>query len=306
MKSLLWSFLTAGLITVAVLCFTIGTLSSGLPREVGRPDVQETREMHLPAAELLSLTNENGSIRVYAREQGDIKVEADIKAYARSAIDDLELRNYVASLLYVSADASGIHLLTEPVERPDTVDIRVDYSLLVPKGTDLNISGANGNVWVSKGCGQVSVQGRNADIEVVEPTGAVNATSTNGRIRVLDAPQGATIRTVNGNVYAHMRGGALEASTTNGAIVARVLEEKVDACTLSSQNGGITIVVDEGCGFTAEAKTQRGVVTSDFSVEEGEGAYRRRHLRETVGNGHTRLRMDTLNGNIWITRSDSA
>lgn len=305
MKRLLWSFLTAGLITTAILCFTIGTLSSGLPREVGRPDVQETREIRLPAAKLLSLTNENGSVHVYAQGQGDIKVEADIKAYARSAIDDLELRNYVASLLYVSADESGIHLVTEPVERPDTVDLRVDYSVLVPKGTDLGISGANGNVWISKGCGEVTVEGRNADIEVVEPIGSVNVTSTNGRIRVLDAPQGATIRTVNGNVYAHMRGGVLEASTTNGAIVARVLEENVEACTLSSQNGGITIVVDERCGFSAEAKTQRGVVTSDFPAEEGQGVHRRRHLRETVGNGHTRLRMDTLNGNIWIARSNS-
>ena len=139
---------------------------------------------------------------------------------------------------------------------------------------------------------------------MVEPAGSVLAESTNGRIRVMDAPQGATIRTVNGNVYAHMLGGRLKAATTNGAIVAHVLKPEVGACDLTSQNGGITLVMAEQCSARVDAVTGRGVVKSDFLVDSSSGVQQRKQLRGIIGRGDTMLRMDTLNGNIWITRSE--
>jgi len=295
---------TAGAIAFAVHCFTVGILAGNLPRVAGRPDVRERREFDLPSADLLRLNNADGSVYVRARGMDGVHVQATISAYLSPREDQGIAQDYVASLVNATLEDATLEVVTEPGERPDAVDLRVDYAILVPLGTDVSIEGANGNVWVSKGCGRVSVMGRNTDIEVVEPGGAVMAESTNGRIRVMDAPEGATIRTVNGNVYAHMLGGALEATTTNGAIVAHVLESDVEACDLSSRNGGITLIMHEGCSAQVEAVTERGTVKSDLPVDSAAGVRRRRHLRGTIGKGDTMLRMDTLNGNIWIARRD--
>ena len=302
MRSLFRSIVTACLIAGAVLCFTIGALASNLPRVVGRPDIEDARDLSLPVAKLLQLKNDDGSVQVRTHDLGEIDLQASIKAYLRRDIDPAAAQAYVESLVRVKAGDNSLAIATDSEESPDGIELRVDYTILVPPGTDISVEGSNGNVWISKGCGRVSVQGRNADIEIAEPEGPVLAQSTNGRIRVLDAPDGATIKTVNGNVYAHMTGGVLRAATTNGAIVARVLNPRVEECTLSSQNGGITLVMRDECSATVEAVTERGVVTSDFAVDSTSGVQKRRHLKGMIGAGHTKLSMDTLNGNIWITK----
>ncbi len=302
MKPVLRSLFTAVLIAAAVLCVTIGSLASKMPRVVGRPDVQETRTLSLPPAKSLRIQNDQGSIQVRSQDLDMINVQAIIKAYVRSGGDRQAAEAYVASLIRPQPEGDTLTLVTEPDDRPDTIDLRVDYVIEIPVGTDLDIDSANGNVWVSKECGRVAIQGRNTDIEVTEPKGAVSAQSTNGRIRVIDAPDGAAIKTVNGNIYAHMLGGVLQANTTNGAIVARVLDPSVEECTLNSQNGGITLVMQEDCSASVEALTDRGTVTCDFPMEGVPACNKRRHLKGVIGNGHTECRMETLNGNIWIAK----
>jgi len=305
MKSVLRSLLTACFIAAAVQCLTIGVLSPNLPRIVGRANIDEKRELTLPKANVIYLNNEDGWIQVhtYASDGVDaIRVQARIRAYVAAASALPTARSYVKSLIRLDSDADKLQIITEPEERPDAVDLYVDYLLQIPRGTDITLEGSNGNIWISKGCGRVSVAGRNTDIEIVEPSGSVVARSTNGRIRVVDAPLGATLKTVNGNVYAHMLGGTLSATTTNGSIVAHVLDPKVNACDLKSQNGGITLVMQDDCSASIEAVTGRGVIASDLSFKTDPGFSKKRHLRGSIREGHTKLRMDTLNGNIWITK----
>ena len=304
MKSVLRSIITAVLIAAAVLAFSIGVLASNLPRAVGGPDFLDSREMKLPSAHTIQLVNEDGSAQVYTHDFDEVTVQASIKVYNRANLEQPALQGYVKSLITVNAMADTLRIVTEPEDRPDNIDIRVDYIIQVPVGAEIQIEGSNGNVWIQKGCGNVSVRGRNTDIEITEPRGYVEAQSTNGRIRVNDAPDGAKLKTVNGNIYAHMLGGALEAATTNGAIVARVLDPDVPACTLSSENGGITVVMADNCTATVDAVTDRGVVKSDLPIDATAGLQKSRHLKGTIGAGHTMLKLDTLNGNVWITKGN--
>lgn len=302
MRNFLRSIVTAALIAAAVQCFTMGVLAPRLPAVMGRPAVQDKRSLTLPRAPLLRVDNEDGSVRVRTAPGDDIHVEAEIQVYTRERHADAVARTYVDSLIATQMDSDQVTVVSEPTDRPDALSVRVDYTLLVPVGTDLDIEGANGNVWVSKGCGRVTIRGQNTDIEVVEPQGAVTARSTNGRIRVLDARDITDIETVNGNIYAHMDLGALRAVTTNGAIVAYRLRPECGAFELQSQNGGITLVMGEDCGGDIDASTGRGTVKSDFPVDCAGGICKRQHLRGTIGSAHTRLLMHTLNGNIWLAK----
>jgi len=304
MRTFLRSFLTAVGIAAAVLCVTVGVLAPRLPPILGRPTVEHERTLVLPGADLFRLDNRDGSVRVRTHLLDEIRVQARARAYCREASAYAIADPYVASLIAAHATAGEVSIVTEPEERPDAVDVlRVDYAILVPERTDVAIYGANGNVWISKGCGRVTVEGRNTDIEIVEPLGPVAARSTNGRIRVLDAEHDTTLETVNGNVYVHMKAGALRAATTNGAIVAHRLQPQCGDFDLRSQNGGITLVMHAGGSGRVEATTTRGAVKSDFDVDTTAGTRQRRHLHGTIGSGDTDLVMHTLNGNIWIARS---
>jgi hypothetical protein len=304
MSRLFRSIFTAAAITAAVQVFTVCVLSANLPRTVGRPDAQEYRTFRLPPAELLHIVNTNGTVQVRAVDVAEITIEADIRAYNRGELDANSIKAYVASMVRVNNGQDSFDVISEPEDIPDHLEVRVDYSVLVPEETDLEVSEVNGNIWIAKGCGAIKVFGRNSDIEVASPEGAVNAESINGRIRVTDAPQGATIKTVNGNVYAHMLGGPLEAVTTNGAIVARVLDPEVESCKLSSQNGGITLLLPEGCSAAVKAVTTYGAIKSDFDLKASDGKCRKRRLHGTIGSGDTKVNIETLNGNIWVAKSE--
>lgn len=297
------SIVTAGLIAVVVLFLSVRGIAPSLPRVVGRADVRETRSFSWDDATAVRLTNADGSVRVLAQDRQGIAAEVDVRIYSLEAGDPSAAREYASTLCGEEASEGVVDFVAEPLERPDSVEVVTDCTLLVPFGTDVEIHIANGNASVSSECGKVEVRGRNTDITIKKPRGMAVAETTNGRIRLVDAPQGGRLHTVNGNVYAHMLGGTLEAATTNGLIVAHVLAPEVTAFDLTSQNGGITVVMGEDGSADVEARTARGGIRSDFPVDTPEGAARRRSLRGRIGAGATRLRLDTLNGNIWLARS---
>ncbi|MEA3364910.1 MAG: DUF4097 family beta strand repeat-containing protein, partial [Candidatus Hydrogenedentes bacterium] len=241
-------------------------------------------------------------VRIWPQKADEIAVKAAVRIYLIERGNKAVAQAYAESLFKVSADQHKVEVVTEPVERPDLLEMRVDYDVFVPFGTDLRVSNANGNVDIAAGAGCVEIQGRNADIFVRKPAGMVTAKTTNGRINIMDASEGALLETVNGNIYAHMRGGAISADTTNGAIVAHVLDAQVDRAELNSMNGGITLVLDERCSASVEARTMHGGIRSDFAVDTSSGVQRRHHLRGNIGSGRTLLHMQTLNGNIWLAR----
>ncbi len=292
-------------IAAAVQSFTVGVLAPKLPREVIRPGVQDLRTLSLPVAKLIQLTNADGSITVNVNvpDAGAIEVTADIRAYTQSYEKQALAEQYVRTLVKVEESPDAVTILTEPEERPDTVDLRVDYSLKVPEGTNIRLVGTNGNVWIEKGCGEITVAGNNTDIEILGAEGPVTAKSTNGRVRVYDAQAATTLETVNGSIYASVPSGTLKARTTNGHVYATLTDTKVESCDLTVMNGGITLVMPEGSSARVDATTGRGTVKCDLPLGQAQDGSRQRELHGLLGTGDGRLSLNTLNGDIWITRS---
>lgn len=292
-------------IAASVQSFTVGVLAPKLPREVIRPGVQDLRTLSFPQAKLLQLTNADGSITVNVSDQdtGAIELTADIRAYTQSYETKTVAEQYVRTLVKVERTPESVTVLTEPEERPDTVDLRVDYSLKVPEGTNIRLVGTNGNVWIAKGCGEITVAGNNTDIEILGADGPVTAKSTNGRVRVYDTEAATTLETVNGSIYASVLGSVLKASTTNGHVYATLSGPKVESCDLTVMNGGITLVMPEGSSTRIDAATGRGTVKCDFPLGQPLDGLRQRELHGAMGGAQGRLSLNTLNGDIWITRS---
>ncbi|MCC6486526.1 MAG: hypothetical protein IT364_03430 [Candidatus Hydrogenedentes bacterium] len=307
MKPYVRSILTAIAVSGLVVFFSIKVVAPSVPPVVGRPDVEEVRQFTQSALPRLRLENADGLVRISTHAGTEVKGQAVVRAFLRGAAEEPLLREYVNGLVQVSEHEGTLVVVTEPSERPDGCELFVVYDVSVPSGTDVDIESNNGNVWVEAGCGRVQVKGRNTDIQVRRPQKDVVAESINGRITVYDAPDGGSLKTVNGNVYADVKGGRLEAATANGNVVARVLGPEVAGAALTSQNGGVTLEMDEGCSATILARTARGSVETELPVDVAAGARHRGYLQGTVGTGGNAatITMDTLNGDISIARSSS-
>lgn len=303
MMGILRSFLTAALLAGAILGFTLFAVTPSLPRLVGRPDFVFERSLQFDNASRLRIENADGHVRVFTHSENSLTVQAAIRVYLMDELPDLSIPDYAQTLLVAQQESNVIRLVTEPGTRPDGLYLSVDYLITAPIGIALDVDCGHGNVWVSKGCGEVSVRGLNTDIEVVQPQGAVHAETTNGRIRVTDAPADASLRTVNGTIYAHQSGGMLDASTINGGIVAHILSGEVSACRLTCKNGGVTVIFHADASATVNATTAQGVIRSDVLMESENALNTRQKVRGWFGNGWTVLTVDSLNGDIRLVRS---
>ena len=296
--------MTALAIAGIVLLFTTRVIAPKLPPLVGRADVLEVRDLVHASPGALRLVSTDGLVRITPRKGESIAVSATIRAFRRGATSDAELRECVAGLVQAREEPGVFVVETEPGPRVAEFDLFVQYDISVPEGTDLDVTSNNGNVWVRPGCGNVRIAGRNSDIDVAKPLGRVTVESVNGRIQLAEAPSGGTLRTVNGDVYAAIDAGALDASTDNGVIHADLLGPGVESASLTSQNGGVRLRMADNASASITATALRGSVVSQFAVDTTDGAQRPRYLKGKIGDGHARIDLDTLNGNIVIARSE--
>lgn len=297
------SILAASGIAIGVHAFTMGLLCDVLPREASPPLVQASRSLRFGEANFLRLAQSDGSVEVFTHDQPQFLIQAEIRAYGREKLLE-QATAYVDTMVTGIADGGGIRIQTETGERPEPLDVRTDYVLTVPKGTNLSVEGVNGNVLVHEGCGALFINGNNTDIKIVSPGASVRAESNNGRIKVENAPGETELKTINGNIYARMKGGHLKAETTNGTVKVELVDGETTSCDLTSLNGGITLSTADSCQLALDASTDSGTVASSLTLDYADGYPRRRKIIGTQGTGRTRATLYSRNGDITIARSE--
>jgi len=304
MSVLYRSILAAVAIAIAIHTFTMGVLCDVLPREATPPLYHATRHLQFATGNFLRLAQSDGSVEVFTHGRPEFIIEADIRVYGRAKLLE-DTKAYVETMIQGSEDGGGIRIQTERGDRPEPVDIRTDYRLTVPKGANVSVEGANGNVLIHEGCGALHITGNNTDIKVISPGAAVRAQSNNGRIQVENAPGETVLKTINGNIYATMTGGYLEAETTNGSVAAALKSDNVVSCDLTSLNGGITLSLEDTANMAVEAHTDSGTIDCNIGLTCEAGYPKRRKVVGTAGSGQNKVSLYSRNGDISIVRSPS-
>ncbi len=305
MARFLQSMAVSALIVLAFTAFSIAVVAPHLPPVAGRPDRSVVKPLEADAAKLLRIHQSDGSVRIRTHSGPGIRGSVTLRAYARRGTDPAALDQYLSKLVAVERQDDALDVTTESLDRPYGFLLYADYSVLIPEGASVGVESANGDVAVSGKVGGVSIRGLNASIEVDRPGGEVLAETVNGRIRVIDAPAGANLTAVNGNIYAHILGGTLRAETINGVIVARMLDPAVKGAELKTRNGGITLVMKDGCAGRVDAIAENGNVRSDFPLDTAGMPELNGQLHGFIGKGDTSINMESTNGNLWIARDSS-
>lgn len=298
------SLAVAALVIFAFSAFGVAVVAPHLPPIAGRPDRAFVREFEGKGVELLRVHQSDGAITVRTYSGKDVRGSVSIREYLRESTEPAAADAFSQQLLTTTRQGNALDVTTESVERPAGLMLYADYTIWMPEGASLEIDVANGDVRIGPGAGGVTVSGQNANVQVDRPQAGVVVDTVNGRIRVLDAPDGASLRTVNGNLYAHILGGALYAEATNGAIVAHMLKPNASRFELTTKNGGITVVLSDGCAARVDAVTQNGGVRSDLPLTTP-GVSLRGQLHGMIGEDGAALTMESVNGNLWIARASS-
>ncbi len=130
----------------------------------------------------------------------------------------------------------------------------------------------------------------------------IDAFTVNGDVEVAGAAAPVKARTVNGRIEAHTSAGPIEASDVNGSIHAAITAF-ADSGPVSAKtvNGSVTLELPARLDAHVEATTLTGSIESDFPLTASEGLIPRR-FSGTVGSGARAIKLGTLHGSITLRK----
>jgi DUF4097 and DUF4098 domain-containing protein YvlB len=240
----------------------------------------------LKAGGLFSIVNINGQVIVEAWDQETVSVSAVKEVRAES--DDQARDVLKAVRIEVAATAGQVKVETKMPEHNGLLDwltghhvqMKVDYTIHVPRNLDLRAETTNGHVAVSGTNGKADVETTNGSIQADHVAGKLRFESTNGTLTLKELA------------------GAVEASTTNGSIRADLGRVEGDL-KFETTNGSIALALPHSVRASIDAETTNGTVHSDFEVVGSRAT--RRHVSGDINGGGGRVVLGTTNGSIRIT-----
>lgn len=204
----------------------------------------------------------------------------------------------------------------------------VEFDVVVPAGSSVDLKSVSGDVRVSGVRGVVMAETVSGDVTASELSSQATLRSVSGDVQ-LDASSVAgdvSANTVSGDVTARaVKARGVTASTVSGNITLR--DASCERATLKSMSGdvefegalnrsaryelkshsgNVRLLVDGRTGFELDASTWSGALSSDLQLTGApageQDAARQRALQGVYGDGSARIEATTFSGNIAIGR----
>lgn len=229
----------------------------------------------IDAGRTIYVRNLNGAIRVEPASGATAEVRAE-KEWRRGNPNDVEIKaektsrgDILVCAIYVKrntrCDESGYNVRGGE-SWSDRNDISIEFTILLPKGVQLDGSTVNGALHVA---------GATASVKASTVNGGIEASSTSGPV---------SAKTVNGNI--RVRTGTIGDGSTE----------------YSTVNGNITLELPESLNANVELSTVNGSVTSDDFAISVRGRIDHRSLAGKIGQGGPTLKVSTVNGSIRLQK----
>jgi Toastrack DUF4097 len=225
------------------------------------------------AGQWLEIKGVNGSIRAQPSSSNQIEVEA-VKRAERSDPDEVKIEvvqgrgGVTICAIYPAPENKQANECTQG-ERWNSNsrnnDVRVDFVVRVPRGTQVDARTVNGSV---------TMAGMTAD---------VSAHTVNGSVRIATT-------------------GLAEAATVNGSInVSMGRADWDDILEFTTVNGEITLELAGDVNTEVRATTVSGSIATDYPLTL-RGRFGQKRITGTIGRGGRELSLTTVNGDIEIRK----
>ena len=217
----------------------------------------------------VSVSNINGSITIVAWDKNEVRLEATKFADTKEALAEMEL---------------------DIQSTDDRFSVEVDYQR------------KNHGDYKQWGRKRMEVQFR---LSVPRTAVLDEIEAVNGSVTVSNFTNITKISAVNGEVTATNLRGTANLSTVNGTVQCDF--ERLDASskvTLNTVNGQVNLSLPSDINATIKADTLNGNIKNDFGLRIKKGEYVGRDLHGRIGSGEAQIKLDSVNGQLAITRKN--
>jgi DUF4097 and DUF4098 domain-containing protein YvlB len=226
----------------------------------------ETLGMAFDAPLALDAETSNGNVTVRGVEGVQ---SASVTITLRSKGETLEEAQDRVERIVYHAEQLGNRISLKYRSNEQEADVRrysgVDFDVVVPVDTRVEIDTSNGSISVEDIAGTILLDTSNGAIDVYDSTGALTADTSNGRIEVVRFVGELKLDTSNGDVWIEDFAGTVDAETSNGS-VQFTGTPTAGGNRIRTSNGSVTVRVPLHVSIRFSAVSSSGRIRSNLPL----------------------------------------
>ena len=252
--------------------------------------VQADMDIFLPRDAVVDVASKRGDVAINDRKS-DIKVtlqrgDVTLNEIGGSAKISLEKGSIRASKIAGDLDIDG---------RIDNVTVDEVAGAVHLTGDFFE------DMRLSKIAKTVTFKSSRSDMEIASVPGDLEISSDSVRGNQLTGP--SRVNTRSKDIHLEGVSGDLQVDNSNGDVeVTAAGKLPVGKMNISGKHGDITLTLPSSAGFQIDATTRKGTITSDFSALKIDQTNDSSRVSGTVGNGASKLQINTDTGDIRIAK----
>lgn len=239
---------------------------------------QDQKEIHktFEAKERVRIETASGDCNIKSGNEGEIKVDVIYSVNPEDAFeaDIQEKSNEIKIKERWRGRSSG----------------RVTWTITVPKGTEVRVSTASGDLSVDGIENEIEASTASGDVTILDSQGKLDISTASGDVEVLDSGGELDLSTASGDVKASGVNGEIELSTASGDIRVKKSKGMFDlSCasgdieisgivlseesSFSTASGDIEVKLAESSEYDIECSAASGDIELDYDGNEVKGYF---------------------------------
>lgn len=258
------------------------------------------KEFAVKANPIITVKDTVGNIEVKAWKQNKVALTATKKAPKPELLSAIDLK--------IDTTADGLVVLTST---PQENKVSLDYTLLVPEQSHVNLVSTTGNIKIEGINGRICATTDKGNIEIDKACNTVIATSNaHGSITINEARGNTKATCHKGNITIHDAYNSVIAFTQNGNIdVHNACVPATSKINLETKSGLIAVKLPHEVNANVKANATKGTVTSEHLItlkqrttklDNSAWKQLKTHVDGILGTGEANIVLTSNKGNVKI------
>ena len=293
----------ATLVLTSIMMLACGAPQPGVTTEAAqRGDFKERDEFNqtyqLAPGSRVEVSSIRGRVEITNSDSTTAEVQIIRTARNRA---DLEYHK-------IEVQQSGNSLVVRGVQEPeqrrhDNVQVNHQVILKLPRSIDLSVSSISGSLKAGDVDGQVRVSSISGSAKMGNVGGKLQVSSVSGSLDVGNVGSEARVTSISGNLGLGQVNGSLEVTSVSGALNATLVSLSPEGINIRSVSGSVEIAFKSDVNADLNAQNVSGEVYLEMPNVTRDNETRSPNVRARIGAGGTPITINSVSGNIRLTRS---
>ena len=290
--------------TITALLTSMMILACGVPLVgfTAKKDFQEREETNqtyqLAPGASVEVSSIRGPVEIVNGDTATAQVQIIRTARTRA---DLEYHK-------IEVTQTGNRLVVRGVREPEDPrgrNIQVNHHVIlrVPRSINLAVSSVSGSLKVGDVDGQMAVSSISGSAKIGNVGDKVVVSSVSGSLEVGDVGADVRVTSISGNLGLGQVNGSLDVTSISGGLNATLVSLSPKGIRINSVSGSVEIKFQNDVNADFNAEHVSGEVYLDVPNATRDSEARSSNVRARIGQGGTPIVIQSVSGNIRLTRS---